>query len=189
MKIYFNFSGRSPAHVRSNCKVIYSTLKHLGFSHMLNPFDDLHREGLSNNSNGDVEKLFSSSIKAVMNSKIIALEVTTNSFTQGFLLQKALELNKPVIAFYQKDSVPIFAEGIKSDLLQLVEYDQYNLVDTIKDSIKIAKENSECRFNFYLNYDLLNYLKYISKKHNKSKSAFVREMLEEKMSTDQEYLN
>lgn len=188
MKVYFNFSGRSSEEIIDYCRKIYKSLEDNNLTHTFNCFEDFSPSKISSDDY-DVERLYKKCIKAISKSNIVVLELTTNSFTQGFILQRALELNKPVIALFKNKSSSVFIEGIKNDLLQLVEYDEYNLNRNLKNAIIYAKEKSECRFNFYLNYDILNYLKYISKKHNKSKSAFIRDALEEMMLKDAEYLH
>lgn len=188
MKVFFNFSGRSTQDIVNYCKIIYSELIRFGFKHTFDCFFN-HSINELDQTNVESEELYSKCIKAIKRSDVVVLELSTNSFTQGFILQKSIEMNKPVIALHLPNASSVFLKGFTSELVQLVEYEKANLSDVLKQSINIARERTEARFNFYITPKIYNYLKWASKKHKQSKSAFVRTMLQKMMDRDIEYLS
>ena len=186
MKIFFNFSSRTDHYTKCQSKRIYDLVQRFGYINSYDPFAD-EKLQLTTLTHSDLTRLFSSSTKALSRSDIVILEVSTNSFTQGYILQKALEMYKPVIALHRPGKYPVFSKGIETPLLQILEYDEYNLDKTLKDAIQFAMDNLETRFNVYLSQEISQYLSWFAKKKKLSKSAVVREVLRYHMQANQEY--
>lgn len=125
-------------------------------------------------------------------SDLVVSECSKESLSVGFLLSYAHEHEKPVVIFI-KDNIPVpnlFTALSKEKGVYIVKYsEESELYDLVSGYVELASENIESRFNFYLPPSISTYLKYISKKHNKSKSAFIRDTLEEMMLNDADYLH
>lgn len=123
---------------------------------------------------------------------VIVSECSNESFSVGFLLSYAVENDKPLIIFIKKD-VPkpnLFKTLAERDNIFIIEYSSLEELNELSvEYLKFAIENTDSRFNFYLPPNVSNYLRWVSKKHHASKSAFVRDMLQEMMSKDLEYLH
>lgn len=189
MKFFFNTSIRSDDDTKKISRRIYEWLCKKGYTPTYNCFANGCDRLLINQEVKESEILYTTAIKGLSNSDIVILEVSTNSFTQGYILQKALEMAKPVIVLHQKGKYSVFVKGIQSSLLQTVEYEHHNLEKLLRHAITYAIENLESRFNFFLPQEINTYLKWMSKKKQLSKSAVVREVLREHMSSNQEYSN
>ena len=186
LKVFFNLSFRSDTLTKNYAKRAINWLEKNDYISTYDCFNNGVNQ-FSTLSHSDLTRLFSSSTKALSRSDIVILEVSTNSFTQGYILQKALEMYKPVIALHRPGKYPVFLKGIETPLLQILEYDEYNLDKTLKDAIKFAIDNLETRFNVYLSQEISQYLSWFAKKKKLSKSAVVREVLLDHMQANQEY--
>ncbi len=110
-----------------------------------------------------------------------------SSLNIGHEITLALDKGKPVVVFYKKGFDSIFLNGLHSDKLFLVEYTDENLVETVKDSIDYAKDQSDTRFNFFLPPSLMSYMDWISEKRKVPRSVYLRELIERDRERNREY--
>lgn len=126
-------------------------------------------------------------IKCIKKADIVVMEISGHSVSMGFILSKAMEENKPVIAMYTSDMDPVFVKGIVNSKLIMAEYDKNNLEQVISDSINKAKCLVDMRFNFFVSPKILNYLDWIAQKRMIPKSVFLRNLIEREMRKDREF--
>ncbi len=126
-------------------------------------------------------------IKCIKKADIVVMEISGHSVSMGFILSKAMEENKPVIAMYTSDMDPVFVKGIVNSKLIMAEYDKNNLEQVISDSINKAKCLVDMRFNFFVSPKILNYLDWIAQKRMIPKSVFLRNLIEREMKKDREF--
>lgn len=126
-------------------------------------------------------------IKCIKKADIVVMEISGHSVSMGFILSKAMEENKPVIAMYTSDMDPVFVKGIVNSKLIMAEYDKNNLEQVISDSINKAKCLVDMRFNFFVSPKILNYLDWIAQKRMIPKSVFLRNLIEREMRKDKEF--
>lgn len=107
----------------------------------------------------------------------VILESSIPDIETGYLVCKALELNKPVIALYLKGHLPAFLPKIKDDKFSLVEYGEDNIRKKLELACEKAKQSADKRFNFFISPKLLNYLNEETKRTATTKSAFIRELI------------
>ena len=117
-------------------------------------------------------------VEKIHKADICIFECSFQSLTVGFLIEKALELDKPVVGLYLEDHVPDFLIGLENEKLHMVEYTKDNLFDLLKTSILKASFLTDKRFNFFINSSMLVYLNRISKKLGVTKSTFIRSLIE-----------
>lgn len=189
MKIFLNISNRSEQKAIDSTYKVFNYLKSLEYVLTYNCFENSTLKDIKSVSEIQSEDLYKAALKSLQQSDIVILEVSTNSFTQGYILQKSLEMGKPVIALHQRGKYSIFIKGIKNTLLQTIEYDDYSLNESLEEALQFAIENLMTKFNFYLSSDISNYLNWISKKKNLPKSEFVRALIREHMSRNTGYLS
>jgi nucleoside 2-deoxyribosyltransferase len=187
--IFFNVSSRSDHRLKISSQKIFDLISKLNFVHKYNYLKDEDELSESKLTDEKLEKLYKTVIKSLHQSDIVILEVSTNSFTQGYILQKSLEMGKPVIALHQRGKYSIFIKGIKNSLLQTIEYDDYSLNESLEEALQFAIENLMTKFNFYLSNDISNYLNWIAKNKNLPKSEFVRALIRDHMSRNTSYLS
>jgi hypothetical protein len=126
-------------------------------------------------------------IKCIKKADIVIMEISGHSVSMGYILSKALEENKPVIALHTADMDPVFVKGVVNSKLILTEYNKKNLEQAISDSINKAKCLVDMRFNFFVSPKILNYLDWVAQKRMVPKSVFLRHLIEREMKKDKEF--
>lgn len=126
-------------------------------------------------------------IKCIKKADIVVMEISGHSVSMGFILSKAMEENKPVIAIYTSEMDPVFVKGIVNPKLILAEYKKENIEQVISDSINKAKCLVDMRFNFFVSPKILNYLDWVAHKRMIPKSVFLRHLIEREMKKDKDY--
>ncbi len=127
------------------------------------------------------------SINSVKKADILVMEVSGHSMSMGYLVSKALEMNKPVIALHKSEHVPNFIKGIGDPKLIISEYDEKNVEEVLEKSLKTATGLIDVRFNFFVNPKILNYLDWVSQKRMVPRSVFLRNLIEREIKKDKEY--
>lgn len=178
MKIYFTTSARGEKQIEENCKQIHEIIEKLGHSHLDHFFDDMNTQKVYEGSFKSKKKRYLDALKHIRSADAVILEVSTHSLTMGYLLNMALDLNKPVILLHIEGHLPAFAEGIENNKLQIWEYSTRDIKGTLKESLEIAKKESNIRYNLFLNQDQYLYLQQLADKGNRSKSEVIRELID-----------
>jgi hypothetical protein len=127
------------------------------------------------------------SMDSVKKADIIVMEVTGHSMSMGYLVSKALEMNKPVIALHKKEHTPVFINGISDPKLIISEYTEENVEEIMEKALKKASSLIDVRFNFFVNSKILSYLDWVSQKKMLPRSVFLRNLIEHEMKKDKEF--
>jgi hypothetical protein len=126
-------------------------------------------------------------MKCVNKADIIVMEVSGHSMSMGYLVSKALEINKPVIALYTAEHKPVFIKGIVNPKLILREYTPETSEKVMGEAFKTAKGLIDMRFNFFVSPKILTYLDWVGQKRMVPKSVFLRNLIEHEMKKDREF--
>ena len=180
MKVFFTASLRGIAEFGSFYKKMFMHLQKMGFSHLdeeifkLSPsyYDNIQKQGRS-----AFVDLYKRKIKNLQTADICLFEVSIPSLSIGYLIQKALDFNKPTVILYYKENTPQFISGIEEDKLIVRQYNDLNLEEIVEESVEEAKHLQDKRFNFFISPNLLNYLEKASKAQDITKSTFIRNLL------------
>lgn len=113
----------------------------------------------------------------INHAELVILETSVPTIEVGFLLSKALELHKHIIALYLKGHGSEFLNGIHDENLNIVEYKEDTLIRQLEVACQKAKKNTDKRFNFFASPDILNYLNKKTKTMGITKSAFIRNLI------------
>ncbi|MDD4026709.1 MAG: hypothetical protein PHO75_00805 [Candidatus Shapirobacteria bacterium] len=127
------------------------------------------------------------SLDSVKKADIVVMEVSGHSMSMGYLVSKALEMNKPVIALHKKEHVPNFIKGISDQKLIISEYLEEDVEEIMEKALKKASSLIDVRFNFFVNAKILNYLDWVSQKKMLPRSVFLRNLIEREMKKDKEF--
>jgi len=127
------------------------------------------------------------SLDSVKKADVVVMEVSGHSMSMGYLISKALEMNKPVIALHKQEHAPNFIKGISDPKLIISEYDEKNVEEVLEKSLKTATGLIDVRFNFFVNSKILNYLDWVSQKRMVPRSVFLRNLIEHEIKKDKEY--
>lgn len=130
---------------------------------------------------------YSESIDSVKKADIVVMEVSGHSMSMGYLISKALEMNKPVIVLYKKEYIPNFVKGISNSKLLISEYCEENIEEILGKMLKKADGLVDVRFNFFVNSKILSYLDWVSQKKMLPRSVFLRNLIEKEMKKEKEF--
>lgn len=108
---------------------------------------------------------------------ICVFEVSFQSLGTGYLIDKAIENNKPTIVLYRGNRKPHLLSVLDSEKLLIFHYDDKNYKKVVTKALKEAREKRDKRFNFFLSPKLLSYIANESKKQGITKSKFLRDLI------------
>ncbi len=180
MKVFFSASPRGVDEFKPQCLTIYQQIKHLGYECTDDDVTQLSYadfEVKMNPGRKAYVEWYKKKIASVEKADICIFETSMHSLGIGFLIQRALEYSKPVIALYYKDNIPYFLSGVEDEKLFVVKYDDKNLKSVIKKTLEQAREKRDKRFNFFLSPKLLAYIEKASNKIGVTKSKLLRDMI------------
>lgn len=109
----------------------------------------------------------------------VVLESSIPDIEAGYLICKAIELNKPVIALCLEGHLSNFLTAIKDEKFNLIEYKESNINKKLEIACEKAKQSMDKRFNFFVSSKQLNYLNQVAKKMGTTKSSFIRKLIME----------
>ncbi len=188
MKIFYTASLRGVKSYRDELQNIFNIIEKLGHKNLDNVLFTIEdRDEFYKGAHDDKVNHYKRIIKSIKDSDIVILEVSTHSLSMGYMLHKALEMNKPVIALYQTGNPPFFAQGIENDKLQVIEYSESDIENTLRDAIEYAQGKADVRFNFFISPSIGNYLDWISRVKKIPRSVYLRGLIEKDLSDNDEY--
>lgn len=137
-------------------------------------------------SEEDWRKINQDNIAALSRADIVIVEASARSFSMGYQVATAIQQKKPTLILTRNDSlVGTFGSGIVSDLVRIVNVTHEDLVTTINSFIKDNTiETKDMRFNFFINRQIYNYLRWASFKTGKTKAEVLRELVEREIRKD-----
>lgn len=181
MKVFFTASQRGKKEFGEYYKKIYQEIKNAGYDVVEDDlaslsvdqfYSKLEKGGRKTNI-----EFYKKKIQHIKEADIIILECSFHSLSIGYIIEKALELNKPTIVLYLRDNQPYFLEGVEDEKLIIKSYNDKNLARILIEVFELAKERRDKRFNFFISPKLLNYLESTSKKYSITKSTFIRNLI------------
>lgn len=182
MKIFFTASQRGKKQFGKSYKRIINFITSSGYSTLQDDIlsdedpENLYK-ALESGDHKVQTEFYNKKIDAIQKSDLCVFEASTHSLSIGFVIQKALEFNKPTIVLYIENHKPLFFSGVDNEKLILQEYDEKNLEKQLDSAIQDALHLREKRFNFFISPGLLSYLEHTSKKEGITKSTFIRNLL------------
>jgi hypothetical protein len=188
MKIFFTGSPRALKTKRENHEKIYKALEKKG-EHLSNLVIKADPDNFYQTEYDYVVKHYKSTIKNLKKADIVVAEVSMHSMSMGYLINKALELSKPVIALYTTSHEPFFLTGLDDPRLQIVEYNLSDVEEKVSDALDYAASQQDTRFNFFVAPKHINFMDWIA--HNKKipRSVFLRKLIEREIANDEQYNN
>jgi len=130
---------------------------------------------------------YTETLKCINKADVVVMEISGHSMSMGYIVSKALEINKPVIAMYREGMEPVFIAGIGDPKLIMVKYTPENFEKMIWESLKKARSLIDVRFNFFVSPKILTYLDWVGQKRMIPKSVFLRNLIEREMKKDRDF--
>lgn len=170
---------------------ITATIDSLGHELVTNHYLERKVEDIKLESSSESELYAKKVHKWIRKADVVIFETTKPDVSVGFELALALNMMKPVIVLYHKDNGirPFSLQGISTDKLQLLSYDENTLVETLTLALEYALETSDVRFNFFISPSIGVYLDWISKYKKIPRSVYLRSLIEQDMLDNEEFNN
>lgn len=185
MKVFFTASMRGQGAFRTYYEKIYHEIKALGYEHLDHEVVNANRkeyyEKLETQGRKGYVDLYKRKMQYLHEADICIFECSLHSLSIGFVIQRALDFNKPTIVLYYKDSLPHFLMGVQEEQLIIRSYNEQNLKKVLKETLKDARQRKDKRFNFFISPKMLNYLESLAKQQGITKSRFIRTLIFEYM--------
>lgn len=126
-------------------------------------------------------------IEDIHRADVCIFESSKSSFAVGFQVAYALQQQKPCLVLKDVDGIKSnFGSGIVSNLLKYVTYE--TLDDVIKELRDFLDTNrlapQDLRFNFVIDREIFNYLKWSSFKTNSTKADIVRKLIRDNIAKE-----
>lgn len=181
MKVYFNTSHRGIRFFNKYYKSIYQHIKDLGYQinydKIITTSSNDFYEAVEKGGRTSHLEIYNENLKSIQEADIAIFEGSLPSLSMGFLIQKAISMNKPTIVLYLKDNTPVLLIDHIEEKLIVKSYTDENLKEIVQESLEQATEIRDKRFNFFISPDLLTYLNNASKDQGITKSTFIRNLL------------
>ena len=187
MKVFFTGSPRALKDYKIEHQAIYDAIEKLGHRNLSDYVVTADTEKFYNSSREELSVHYDKMIDALKSADVMVVESTLHSMSMGFLVEKALNMSKPVIILYLDSRPTLFISGIEDDKLQMLQYSKENINEVIEKAFEYAADQQEVRFNFFISPPIGRYLDWISKVKKIPRSVYLRALIEREMRENKEY--
>lgn len=187
MKIFFTGSPRALTSHNESLVKIYKIVEELGYHHLSDFVISPKWKDFYTYDEKQLTAHFNKMIDALKKADVVLVEGSVHSMSMGYLVEKALSQNKPVIVLHQLKQPILFISGISDKKLQIVEYNSENINSVLKKALEYAINQQEVRFNFFISPNIGRYLDWISKVKKIPRSVYLRALIERDMRENTEF--
>lgn len=184
MKVYFSASARNMKRDIELYRSMQDVIQRLGHIITYSWIEvALHRQYDSKNSALDLQ-LVKETTSAIEGAELLIAEASAGSvFGVGYEVAQAIQHKKPVLILIRKDEMAnSYAAGIKNDLVRVEAYVGDSYKKLITDFLQENTVNTkDLRFNFVIDRQIHNHLRWKSFKTGKTKAEVVRDLLQQDM--------
>lgn len=127
----------------------------------------------------DWKKINDENMAALSRCDLVIAEASARSFSTGYQVATAIQQKKPVLVLTRNDELAgSFGSGIVSDFVRTANYNLDDVRDIIADFINENNiDNKDLRFNFFIDRQIYNYLRWAAYTTGKNKSEILRELV------------
>lgn len=181
MKIFFTSSQRGKKQFGKYFYLITQAITKLGYTLVKDDLLTVSSKDFYHNLEKYVREgyvnFYRSKIKSIQKADICIFESSTHSLSIGFLIEKALDLQKPTIVLYLQGHPVYLLQGVQHEKLIIKSYSSDTLSKVVKNAIEKAVSIRDTRFNFFINPELLQYIEEKSRKKRTTKSEIIRRLI------------
>lgn len=125
------------------------------------------------------EEIVNKNMAALARADVVIAEASAMTFSSGYLIANAINQKKPVLVLTRDNQLEgTFSSGVVSDFVRLVNYSESDVRDYIADFIDENNiDNKDLRFNFFIDRQIYNYLRWAAYKTGKNKSEILRDLV------------
>lgn len=130
-------------------------------------------------SKAEWEAIIDKNMAALARADVVIAEASAMTFSTGYLVANAIHQKKPVLVLARDNRLEgTFGSGIVSDFVRLVNYSESDVRDIIAEFINDNNiDSKDLRFNFFIDRQIYNYLRWASYKTGKNKSEILRDLV------------
>ena len=188
MIVHFAASSKSVVDDIETLRAIITTIHehgHVVARDWIEPFRIAIQKGRSDVS---PEEVYQFNMDAIARADLVIVEGSHVSFSSGFQVAAALARKKPVLILVNSSKVTnesILSQGITDPLLKRSAYTSVTLKERVSEFINDNTiSTKDLRFNFVIDRQLYNHIRWKSFKTRKTKAEIVRELLMKDMESD-----
>lgn len=168
---------------KKNLEIIYSKLASKG-THLSDLVVNNDPDKFYNFNAQQLSDHYEATISHIKNADAIVAEASIHSLAMGYIINKALDLNKPVVVLCTKHNLPFFLLGNNNLNLQILEYNSNDLAGTINEAFEFISTKQDQRFNLMIPQEMVDFLNEKSKNINVSKAKIIRDAIKVMMEKD-----
>lgn len=132
-------------------------------------------------------QLYHESVEAINKADVVIAETSVPSFSIGYQVALAAKMKKPTLVLNREGvERSFFASGIETG----VEYHKYTKDDLAKLVRDFLRDNDigvkDMRFNFFIDRQIYNYLRWTALKTGKTKAEILRGLVEQEIEKNKE---
>jgi len=189
MKVFFTGSPRALNSLKVEHEAIYKAIENNGGTNLSNLVIEAKPDAFYEANHPEIVEHYKKTMLDLKKADILVAEVSTHSMSMGYLINRALEQNKFVLALHIPDHKPFFLGGIENDKLMISEYTANNIDKTIKTAFDRANEFTDTRFNFYISPEIGRYLDWVAQHKKLPRAVFLRSLLDKSMKSEKDFEN
>jgi len=136
----------------------------------------------------DWKEIYRENMEAIARADLVIVEVSTQNFSVGFQTAIAIQQKKPTLVLEHEgtETTNNFLQGIDSNLLTTKSYTSADLEKTVANFIAENRiDNKDLRFNFFIDRQIYNYLRWASFKTGKTKAEILRELVQNEINRNE----
>lgn len=179
MIVHFTTSKESLAGDIKSLRIVLKTIRKENHTIANNWIDGAYRKIKLNRAPNSFTQLFHQSMEDVAKADVMIAEVTHSSFGVGYQVASAMQQKKPIFLLSKKGAKnDSLVRGLDDTIVKFCEYDEKNLEQLIKNFLADNDvQAKDLRFNFFIDRQIYNYLRWVSAKTGKPKAEILREFV------------
>jgi hypothetical protein len=137
----------------------------------------------------DMPQLVERAMNSIQNAELLIAEVSDgSSFGVGYEVAMALQLKKPILLLIDEERThATYATGLRNELITIQQYNKDNISNFIHEFLDENNlQKKDLRFNFVIDRQIHNHLRWRSFKTGKTKAEVVRDLLQKDMQNGQD---
>jgi len=180
MKVHFISSRTSLEKDIDSLRKISNIIKDLGHDLAEEWLEDAYALLVKESSKrSDWTATYKSRLATIAKSDVVIAEATYDSFGVGYQVSAAVQQKKPVLILrHATADSNAFATGVIDDWVLHKTYEENSLTTIIGDFIEANDiKTKDLRFNFFIDRQIYNYLRWASFKTNRTKAEILRDLV------------
>jgi hypothetical protein len=184
MKIFFTASQKGKPQFGSYYEQIVLSLQKTGNEVIVDPNLTLNPDVFYHQFEGpttseELKDFYEQMMEGVREADVCVFDCSYRSVSVGTLIDRALDLNKPVVCLYYKGNRPLFlaAVGVVEETLSVCEYADDTIEVVVTNAIRKSSDHRLKRVNFLISPSLLTQLETICKAEGITKSRLIRKLI------------